>query len=130
MKKIIYNAIKTPDGTILESNSVHDYVSYKDTKTNKTYVVDGGREYLRRGGDDYEELSIFDDSPFEFIREKFKWGTYGKNGNKKLKFVALKDLDLEHIAAIIKTQTQLPKWKIEIFKKEYDFRIKDQIITF
>lgn len=57
-QKIIYNAIKTPDGTILKSNNRHDYRSHQDTTNGMHYAVDGGLEYLKRNGpSDYTELS-------------------------------------------------------------------------
>lgn len=59
MSNILKNAIKTPDGTIIESKHRHDFVSYTD-KNGKYYAVDGGLDYLRRLGDnDYTELSEF-----------------------------------------------------------------------
>jgi hypothetical protein len=38
---LIRNAIRTPDGTILESRSVHDYRTHMDTVTNRQYMIDG-----------------------------------------------------------------------------------------
>ena len=49
MNNLIYNAIRTPDGTILESRSVHDFVGHTDAN-GKYYAADGGLEYLKRCG--------------------------------------------------------------------------------
>lgn len=100
MSDLIYNAIRTPDGTILESRSVHDYQGYTDTN-GKYYVVDGGLEYLRRSGDDYEELSLIMDDDFAKIRQVVSWGTRGKHGNQPLKNVKIKDMELQHINAVL-----------------------------
>ena len=102
-KFIIRNAIKTPDGTIIESMHRHDFQSHTDTVTGEFYFVDGGIDYLRRGGGKYEDLSIFADetTPVADIREHLKWGTYGKDGIDPLSFVALRDMEDDHIRAVI-----------------------------
>jgi len=103
-ERIILNKIRTPDGTELISYHRHDYKTYKD-KNGKFYSVDGGTSYLRRSFDeqDYEELSIVDDGSLdhETIRNNLYWGTFGIEGDQPLKFVLLKDLDTDHIEAII-----------------------------
>lgn len=103
MSRIIYNAIRTPDGTVLESLHRHDYKEYTD-KNGLEYMVDGGREYLRRNVHDaapFEELSVYDTDPIEKIREVFHWGTYGKKGDEPKKIVGLNTMSNAHIEAII-----------------------------
>ena len=103
---IILNSIITPDGTRLISHHTHDYVEYKDSVDGKTYMVDGGRDYLRRREGDYTEASVWSDDDFEKIRESLYWGTYGKCGTKPLEYVLLKDMTTEHIKAIVDTQPE------------------------
>ena len=102
--RIIYNAIRTPDGTVLESLHRHDYREYIDAN-GLEYMVDGGREYLRRTIQDtapYEELSVYDNEPIEKIREVFYWGTYGKKGDEPKKMKGLAEMSDDHIKAIIR----------------------------
>ena len=121
MNNLIYNAIRTPDGTILESRSVHDFVGHTDAN-GKFYAADGGLEYLKRSGDnDYEELSLTLDDGFSKIRERVRWGTYGPKGNRPMKLVKIKDLSTEHIQNILKGRLGM---KIRsVFEKELEFRI-------
>ncbi len=124
MRKIVANCIRTPDGTILCSRHVHDYATYLD-KNGYTYMVDGGRDYLRRNIVDEapaEELSVYADDPHEVIRERFDWGTRGKDGKSPLTFKLLKDLDDGHIMAILDTQKQIADWTRKLFIDELSHR--------
>lgn len=103
--RILYNAVKTPDGTIIESIHRHDFVMYTD-KNGKQYGVDGGAEYLRRLGDiqDCEELSIYDIGEHSLRRRYCKWGSnYDKDMNRLPETIwkSIKDLDTDHIQAIL-----------------------------
>lgn len=102
-RQLLVNKIKTPDGTILESRHRHDYQQHIDKVSGEIYIVDGGQDYLRRSVNNvpYEEMSIYDDAPFEIIREHYTWGTYGKDGKEKIKYIPLKDIDDEHLHNII-----------------------------
>ena len=123
-EKIVANRIRTPDGTILESMHRHDYVTYTDAN-GLEYMVDGGLDYLRRNVHDdapYQELSVYADDPHELIREVFKWGTRGKDGNQPLKYVPLKDLTSDHIEAILETQAHISGHIQNIFLDELSFR--------
>ena len=89
-------------------------------------MVDGGTDELRRNvnTEPFEEQSIYSDAPHYEVRQGFFWGTQGKNGNKPVEFKPLKNLDTDHIEAIIQTQKNQPRWRIEIFKAELAFRKK------
>ena len=103
MGKIVYNAIRTPDGTVLHSEYRWDYVTYIDNN-GWMYMVDGGTDYLRRNGAkegyEYEELSLYEDDYIGDIRNVFTWLTYGKDGSEAPKRILLKDMTTEHIKAI------------------------------
>jgi hypothetical protein len=124
MTQIVANRIRTPDGTILQSYHVHDYKTYLD-KNGYMYMVDGGNEYLRRTIVDeapYEELSVMITDPHEDIRAAFNWGTRGKDGKESLRWVALKDLDTNHIQAILDTQPHISDWVRNIMSVEMNYR--------
>ena len=121
MNNLIYNAIRTPDGTILESRSVHDFVGHTDAN-GKFYAVDGGLEYPRRCGDmDYEELRLTLEDDFSKIRECVRWGTYGPKGDQPMRFIKIKDLDTEHISSILDLRYLGSKFRI-VLEKELEFR--------
>jgi len=104
-KRILYNAIKTPDGTILVSKHRHDYNLYID-KNGKFYAVDGGLDYLKRSFDvnDYIDLSVYDDGKHETRRKYLEWGSnYDKDMNKlpRTIFRPIQKLDTDHIKSIL-----------------------------
>ena len=106
MSKILSSRMRTPDGTILESIHRHDYVTHTDAN-GKTYMLDGGCAYVRCSAHGDEELlTIYTDYPHEVIRLHAKWGTYGKQGNQPLKYVAIADMETEHLQACLDTQKE------------------------
>lgn len=124
--KILLNRIKTPDGTILTSYNRHNYVEYKDTITKEVLMVDGGTDYLRRNMGTYEELSVYDDGTHLTRRSAVHWGTRGKDGRQPLVYKPIKELDSDHIEAILKTQHQISDFYREIFKDELKYRFDEQ----
>ena len=129
--KIIANRIKTPDSTILQSKHRHDYVEYKDAN-GYTYMVDGGTDYLRRGGSGYniapaEELSVYEDSPHDMIRSVMVWGTLGKDGKGPLQYKVLQDLETDHIKAILATQLHISSAVRSIMKNELNYRLAQYV---
>ena len=125
-KRIILNQIETPDGTVLKSMHVHDYVTYTD-KNGRLYMVDGGNEYLRRNVHrtelsawmktkvfllkligktwkdplEFKEISIYSDAPFEVIRENFHRGGRGKDGRQPLTWVPMSEMSGAWLKACI-----------------------------
>lgn len=124
--KILLNRIKTPDGTILTSYNRHNYVEYKDTITKEVLMVDGGTDYLRRNMGTYEELSVYDDGSHLTRRSAVHWGTRGKDGRQPLVYKPIKELDSDHIEAILKTQHQISDFYKEILKDELKYRFDEQ----
>ena len=124
MKHLLYNALRTPDGTILESRSRHDYIEYKDKVSGEIYILDGGLEYQRMSINEApaENLAVYTSDEHCKIREVFTWGTYGRDGLQPKKYVLLKLLTDEHLAAILRTQTHLPAEMQNLFQNEILFR--------
>lgn len=99
--ELIRNAIRTPDGTVLESIHRHDYKTHTDAN-GKTYMVDGGLDYIRRAchGDEVN-LCLNDDQPHEVQRDVLTWGTHGKDGDQPYKRIKIADMETEHIEAVL-----------------------------
>ena len=101
-KQLIYNSVKCLNcGEVLISHHRHDYKTC--SCENKT-MVDGGLEYLRFGGKDLslvENNCLYDDEPFEVLRQHIFRGGRGKSGKEKLKYVKLSEVDDEWLGAII-----------------------------
>ena len=124
MNQIIRNQIMTPDGTILCSRHVHDYVDHVDTKTGRYYAVDGGFDYLKRVGE-YEEcteMSVFVSDPHPKRREAFVWKAFTNTGyNSVSRLIKLSELSDEHIVNILATQRLVP-WVKSLFLDEQVYR--------
>lgn len=104
---LIRNAIQTPDGTILVSRNRHDYQKHTDDN-GKSYVVDGGLDYVRASvHDDQISLAVYDTDQFNVIRESLEWGTYGINGDQPLSWIKMCDMDTAHIEAVLETQKSM-----------------------
>lgn len=125
MPDIIYNAIKTPDGTLLESFTQHDFRSHTDKVTGSEYSVDGGLSYARRvGPDDYIEMTVWSDEPHEKKRLFTHWGTYGKNGDEPFRRIPVVSMTVEHIEAVLENCNVRPSIR-EVMEDELKFRSKE-----
>ena len=120
---IAYRMI-TPDGTIIQSRHRHDYQTHIDTVSGETYMIDGGNNYLRRSVNKMEATleCIMSNDSHDNIREVMTWGTRGKSGRDPLKWVFLKDMDTNHIEAVLDTQTQITSQIRSIFETELKYR--------
>jgi len=104
--RIVYNAIQTPDGTVIQSKYRHDYVEYTD-KNGQYYMVDGGLDYPRRGFDknDYIDLyKLFKDCTLNECTQYLMWvQNYDKDMNRlpKTIFKPICELTTDHIQAIL-----------------------------
>lgn len=121
--KLLRNAIITPDGTLIESRYRHHYNCHVDTLTKEAYFVDGGLDYDRGSysGEGVKDLRIYDLDDHILIRERFTWGTYGKNMDKPLEYKLLKFMSDAHLVAILKTQ-KLATRIFNVFVDEVEYR--------
>ena len=127
---LLHNSIKTPDGTILVSKHVHDYVSHKDKVTNTVFAVDGGDEYQRwLIGGKYEDLSLYSDDQHEKLREVVERGRRGIHGDEELKYEVLKDISDGWLQAIIIYEEKLrPDNKyLPVYRTEEEYRKTNNI---
>jgi hypothetical protein len=131
-KRIILNQIKTPDGTIIKSMHRHDYVTYTDAN-GLEYMVDGGNDYLRRNRHDdapYEELTVYEDAPFEVIRESFHRGGRGKDGLQPLTWTPMSQMSNAWLQACIVYNDERglgDSFANEMYRKELDYRAQHVI---
>jgi hypothetical protein len=122
-RKLLANVLRTPDGTVLQSCHVHDYVEHQDAN-GRLYMIDGGVQYIRRTcyeDNNGEDLSVYDDDPHAKIREFFRWGTYGKDGKGPLVWMKLKHLSTDHIQKIL-DEGYARAHLVKVFSDELEFR--------
>ena len=119
---IVYSGLRTPDGTLLESKHRHDYVTHDDAN-GKSYMLDGGIDYVRRSiNGDEEVITVTIEDSHDKVRNHMQWGTYGKNGDEELHYKKLKDMSDGHILACIKTQDSMNPNIRQAMINEIDFR--------
>ena len=127
--RLLANRIITPDGTMLQSFSRHDYKEYTDAN-GKEYMVDGGIEYQRCNVHDdapHQDACVYSDDPHDVIRDAFHWGTYGKGGDQPLRRVKLSEMSNNHIEAILQTQHHIGPQIRKVFEDEQQYRLDNNI---
>ena len=124
MNRILRNALQTPDGTVLESKTRHDYKEYEDAN-GWTYMVDGGLDYVRRSVNKHEpaiDLTLTEAEPHFFLRDYVTWGTYGKEGDEPLSYKTIADMETEHLQAVLDTQWGMYPQIRDLMKAELEYR--------
>lgn len=101
------------------SRSRHDFVQCNCGGS----FVDGGLTYQRCGGSLVDTSVWADEDDIVKIREYFSWKSYGKLGNEPLHYILLREMELNHIYAIIETQCHIRGTQVEKnFKMELEYR--------
>lgn len=119
---LIRNSIQTPDGTVLISRHVHNYVTHVDAN-GKEYMLDGGLDYCRRSAHgDEVDLCIYDDEPHDVQRSVIEWGTYGPDGDQPLTRVKVADMDTSHIKAVLGMERRPSPYIYNCMVKELEVR--------
>ena len=122
MSEIIYSALRTPDGTIIESKSRHDYVTHVDAN-GKEYMIDGGLDYVRCSNHgDEEHLTVWIDDPHDTVRQYCQWGTYGPSGDQPLTYKKLCDMSDAHINAVLENVSRIRASIKTAMQNELEYR--------
>ena len=134
MQYCLYNAIRTPDGTVLWCQHRWDYQVHEDQVSNEIYMNDGVGYYTRRSvnGVPYEDLSVWVDDTYLVITDEVRgakfWGTYGKDGKQERKVISMKEMSDEHLDAILETQKHIEGTIFhKLFLLEKDFRKEQHV---
>lgn len=126
MTQTIASFLITPDGTKLQSFHRHDYKTHTD-KNGEEYMIDGGLDYVRTSMNKHPAVyhTITMDDPHHLRREHFHWGSYGKQGNEPLRWIALKDMETDHIKAVLIIKPS-ESWLAQLLNDELKYRDKQQ----
>ena len=125
---LIRNAIRTPDGTVLESRTRHDYREHVDAN-GKTYMIDGGLDYVRCSAhDDQVFVGVYLEDGHEAVREALTWGTFGKNGDEPYRQVTLSEMSNAHIQACLDTQHRMYAQIRTAMENELQYREQHSIV--
>lgn len=126
MKNLIQNKIQCNNcKEIIQSYYRHDFKMCNCRQTG----IDGGGVYSRRIGNNYTELSVYSNGTFE-VERNLCWGVnYTKEGKKlhQTQWKFIKDLNTDHIWAILLNIPNIDKFYKEVFIDEIIFR-EEQIL--
>ena len=122
MPTIIQNAVRSHN-IVYRSAHRHDWVSFTDELGMEGFI-DGGTDYIRISGEWTKnpfkhgviDMSLYSDSPTTDILNKLTWGTHGVNVNQPLVWRPIRELELPHLEAILRTQVGLRPLTIEVIQ--------------
>lgn len=90
--------------------------------------VDGGLDYAKRSGTDYQEMSIWSNAPFELVRQYLHRGTYNPEGDTI--YVPLNAMTDKHVISCISYNEQrglVNNYVTEYYRKEIEYRKTNNI---
>lgn len=124
MREIILNQARCLQcNTTVISYSRHDFNSCRCGLLS----VDGGREYLHRLGkfENYIELTVYSDAPFETIRKSLHRGSRGPEGKDPMKWVKLSEIDdiyLDNLIEYMENNKFVDSVDYRMYLKEKEYR--------
>lgn len=135
--ELVYSALVTPDGTLLESLHRHDFKQHFD-KNKKMYFIDGGLDYVRAtmNGDE-KFIRVYADEEFEKVRLYAYRICRGEDGNRgpfvRVVLAKLTDVHLEsvlrHLTDVLRDDDQKSNTHYRLLKLEKAYRQSKQIWT-
>jgi len=129
MSRLLRNALQTPDGTILESKTRHDYKEYEDAN-GWVYVVDGGLDYIRstvNKNAPATDLSLTEDMPHFMVRDHVTWGTYGKQQDQPMSYVSIAEMSDSHLTACLRSQSRMYPQVRDLMQAEIEYREQEKL---
>lgn len=126
-EQVYASRIRTPDGTILQSFYRHNYVEHVDAISGETYMLDGGIDYCRTSVNKIpaESLAVYNKDSFEIKREIPVWGTYGKSGKEKLRWISVAEMEDDHILTLLEPTMNIRKGIKDVLIEEAKCRQLD-----
>jgi hypothetical protein len=74
-----------------------------DDANGKTYVIDGGLDYVRVSAHkDQVSLALYDDEPHEVQAQYLTWGSFGIRGDQPRRDIPIAEMETAHIEAVLR----------------------------
>jgi hypothetical protein len=130
LEQIILNRVQCKEcGEVLTSYHRHDY---KTCGCENETMVDGGNDYQRYGGTDFDlvdrSLTVYLSDDHQVNRNAAHWGNRGKDGRSALSYKSVAEMSNTHLANIIKDMSgRIAPWMEKIINEERMYRINNNI---
>lgn len=130
LEQIILNRVQCKEcGEVLTSYHRHDY---KTCGCENETMVDGGNDYQRYGGTDFDlvdrSLTVYLSNDHDINRVSAHWGNRGKDGRSALSYKSIADMSNQHIINILLDMNgRIAPWIEKIMDDEMLYRITNNI---
>lgn len=135
--ELVYSALVTPDGTLLESLHRLDYREHFD-KNKKKYYLNGGLDFaIASNWGDEKFIRVYADEDYERVRQYAFRICRGEDGNRgpfvRVILAKLTDIHLEsvirHLTDVLRDDDQKSNTHYRLLKLEKAYRQSKQIWT-